>query len=309
MDDGLAGAVHKLSEPYEEAVPDGQVHRGYSNEFIDDYHHALLPDANAHAQHLGSSLGLERQPYAIQQSFTAAPRLKTDSSQRTLSVENYQINEERASKRPKRLSSQVAHGASALMRSSDQGNGEAGRRCASRSAASSINYSESIDNDMIAQQMSGQLIAMPTKYFDNQQSIPSDVMMYEQVQRTPEQKSTSFGDIKCSRSFSKTKVKREPTFQTATSPTRRGSRSRNGVPRTQSRRSRKKDHSEGKSKSRKHSRNSAKKKSRSQSNRSRSRSLKRSNSNVRLKSRQVSRHAVPLHAVHSPGSSSALLHL
>ena len=86
----------------------------------------------------------------MQQPFTAAPRLKTESSQRTLSVENYQINEERASKRPRRQSSQATQGASALMRSSDQGNGEAGRSRASRSAASSINYSETLDNEIIA---------------------------------------------------------------------------------------------------------------------------------------------------------------
>lgn len=193
------------------------------------------------------------------------------------------------------------------MKSSDGGRGDAERRRASGSAASSIHYSETLDNEIVAQQMNGQLITMPIKYFYNQESIPSDAMMQGPGQRTPEQKSVRSLGRKGSRSLSKNKRKRDRTRRSVASPNSGASKSRDGMPRTQSGLSRKKGHSTARRKSRKHSRNSAKKKSRSQSNHSRSRSLKRSSSNYRLKSRQASR-PVPVN-IQSPGSSSALVNL
>ena len=68
-------------------------------------------------------------------------------------------------------------GVNAFMRSSEQGDDEVGRRRASGSEASSINYSETMDHELIAQQMNGHLNAIPIKYYDNQQSLPDDAVM------------------------------------------------------------------------------------------------------------------------------------
>jgi len=89
-----------------------------------------------------------------------------------LSVENYQINEERASKGPSRFSTQMVRGPSAYMYNIDQpANAEHRQSCkrrASHSAASSINYSETLDNDIMAQHVNGQMISMPGQYFYQQ---------------------------------------------------------------------------------------------------------------------------------------------
>lgn len=101
MDDGLAGAGLNCPESVMAAAVDAQGSRR-SGELGDDYGPARLLDTHGAAHNLGSSLGLDGQPYAVPQSFPTATRLRTESSQRTLSVDNYQINEERVSKGPKR---------------------------------------------------------------------------------------------------------------------------------------------------------------------------------------------------------------
>lgn len=78
MDDGLAGVAHKCSEPAMALAAEAQASR-YSGELGDDYRPARLLDTNG-AGHLGSSLGLDGQPYAVPQAFPTAARLRTESS-------------------------------------------------------------------------------------------------------------------------------------------------------------------------------------------------------------------------------------
>lgn len=132
------------------------------------------------------------------------------------------------------------------MKSSDQAYREFAQRRAAGSAATSISYSETLDNEMMAQQMNGQLLSVPTQYFYHQQSNPSEVKMQRPMRGTPEQRSSASLGRHGSRSLSKTK-RSKSACPSAVSLKSRGNRSRNTWTRSQTRLSRNGGHSATKS--------------------------------------------------------------
>lgn len=70
---------NELPEPTWAATVDYQPREGCFRELVDDYQ-CGQQHGNVHVQHLGSSLGADGQPYAMQHHSTPAPGLKTDSS-------------------------------------------------------------------------------------------------------------------------------------------------------------------------------------------------------------------------------------